>query len=109
MSETRARANARLLDCSGGKCVQQTGGSCRRPLRAGQQVRLIAVSERFAHRFSGLRSMRRRALDSDSDSLTHFAFSSVKPVINWDELGFGLTPTAAMYIATCVRGEEVRR
>ncbi len=28
--------------------------------------------------------------------------------MDWDSLGFGLTPTAAMYVATCERGEAVR-
>ena len=30
------------------------------------------------------------------------------PLVNWETLGFGLHPTAAMYVATCERGKEVR-
>ena len=33
---------------------------------------------------------------------------SASPDIDWDKLGFGLTPTAAMYVATCTRGDEAR-
>jgi len=29
-------------------------------------------------------------------------------LVDWETLGFGLTPTAAMYVATCARGQEVR-
>ena len=26
-------------------------------------------------------------------------------MVDWNTLGFGLTPTAAMYVATCLRGD----
>lgn len=47
-------------------------------------------------------AVRRRILSSSP-----LCTCSVKPDIDWDKLGFGLTPTAAMYVATCARGEEV--
>jgi len=32
---------------------------------------------------------------------------SASPAVDWEKLGFGLTPTAAMYVATCAHGQEV--
>ena len=50
---------------------------------------------------------RRRALVAQPCALTLPPARS--PLVDWESLGFGLTPTAAMYVATCARGDAVRR
>ena len=84
-------------------CCAFCSGGCR--VHAEQRRVEAAVSERAKRRApqpaprAGARCATLRADPA--------AFCS--PLVDWESLGFGLTPTAAMYVATCARGDAVRR